>query len=165
MLGAEGGSVLRSDVTVAPAAGAAPATLAATSVGTTTVGLSATSASTSYSPALFAQDLLDVDGDGHDWSVRLEILSLSGGGALDSVTLRLCDPPASCLTQVTVSGTSITKTTGLPVTLETGEMDVTVQSTATKVSLGALVLELQLVFTPPGGSAPEFRYDYTVTMP
>jgi hypothetical protein len=161
LLGASAGLVARHDAAVAPAARTPPASLSATLLGSTTLGLSGTLATTTYTPAIVPVELLALSGGPSTWSVRAQFVSYTGGGALDTTRLRLCDPPAACLLQVVITGTTPTQTTGSPITLDPSETDVRVQLEATKVSIGPAVLVVHLVFSGPGVS---YAYRYTLNL-
>lgn len=161
---AAGGVLLRQDVEADLHSQAAPATLAAGSTGTTTIGTSQASATTSASALALAAstNILDIDRNAQDWSVRVEAISISGFGVLDTATVRLTDGTDTA-TQVTVDGGSLTQTTGTTLDLLATTDPLEIMASAAKSSLNDNVIEMDIVLTGAGGN-PELRYPYTLTI-
>ena len=134
--------------------GAVPVTLAAGAAGTTVLGESKTSASTTGAvlPLLGAVTVLSVQPGGATWTVRVRAVSVSAGA--DTMTVALAG-----VTQVTVVAGALSLTTGDPVTLSSLALPITVS--------GACVLtctfELRLLLSPPGGG-PALEYPYRLSV-
>lgn len=157
-------AVARIDVAAAMHAVQPPVTLTAGTTGSTVLGDSATIATTTYTAvALVTATTHGFAGGANAWSLHLELRSQSGGGLLDSYTVRLCDPPDACVDQVLISAGTALQSSGAAVDLETSENDVTVQVSATKASLGPKQIDMHAVLVPSGGGA-ELRYVVGLTI-
>jgi hypothetical protein len=154
----------REDVAFAPAAKTPPVTLAAGATGTTTLGASGTTASTTRSglPIAYQEVLLMQEGSAsYDVQVRLD--TATGFGALDSATLRLVRGAVTQVQNAVTLGV-VTQTIGTPVTLPPSGADISVQVIGTKVSGGSSVLGMTILLSPTGSSLPAISYRYTLTI-
>ncbi len=158
---AQAGIQIQETVTANPAA-AVPVTLAAGTGGSTTLGSSATSATTTGAvlPLFGTVQALKVLRGAADWSVQLQASGVSGQGALDSITISLVGSTTQA--QVVVSLGTLTQTSGTPVTLAAAGPDV--QVTASGSCLGSCTFTLQILLTPPSSTAPALTYPYTLTV-
>ncbi len=147
---------IQQDVAVSPQSGTPPATLAAGADGSTTLGSSATSATTSVNPPLLgsAQALL-VEPGASDWDVHMEVLSISGFSVLESATVTLGGQ-----TQAQVTLGSLVQDSGIDVLLDNASSDRAVQVSGD----GTGTFEMQFVLTPAGQSQPVVTYPYTLTL-
>lgn len=156
--GAAGALVQRSDVSTTALSKAPPVTLAAGTSGTTTLGSSGTSASTSASIVLAAINPLKVHKVSGNWDVQLVLQSASGFSALESATVNLVGGVTQAQTIIVLG--AITQTTGTAVALTGSDLSVTV--TGTSGVTGVLNLQVRLV--PAGQTAPVMTYAYTLTL-
>lgn len=153
----------KQSVAASPAAVAPVNALAAGATGTTTLGASLASATTTKSGLLVTfQEVLKVKKGASDWDVRLQYVSSSGFGVLDSATVRLVG--ATTQTQVAITLGSLTQSTGTVVDLAPAGSDAGVQVSGTKTSLGSLVLTLQVVLVPHGKTQPVVVESYVLTI-
>lgn len=160
---AGGAVVQRQAVATSPAAIAPVNALAAGAVGTTTLGSSLASASTTKSGLLATpQEVLVVKKGATGWDVRLQYVSSSGFGALDSATVRLAG--GATQVQVVIALGVVTQLTGTPVELPPTGGDLSLQVSGTKVSGGSSVLAMQVVLVPHGAAQPVVAYAYTLTL-
>lgn len=147
---------LRQDVAVSPQSAAPPATLAAGSDGSTSLGTSATSATTSVSlPLLGSAQALQVQPGTSDWDVHMEVLSISGFGTLDSATVTL-----DGVTQAQVSLGDLVQDSGVDVLLESAGGDLVVAASGSATG----TFEMQFVLSPAGQPQPVVTYPYTLTV-
>lgn len=149
-------------VTTSPAAKAPPVTLAAGSAGSTTLGSSATSATTTgvTLPVLGTAQALKLQPGAASYDARLEYVSVSGTGVLDSVTLALSSgTPAP---QVIVTLGSVTQTIGSAVTIPGGGSDV--QLLASGSCLGTCTFTLRILLVPTGATVPVLSYSYSLAV-
>lgn len=135
------------------------APLVAGDIGTATIGASGASASVDLGslPLLSANDILRLDSSDAGWQVHAELVSQSGWGVLESITVSLAD---GLLTepQIVINLGSLTKSSGLPVDLpSTGDTEVRV------IGSGGGTMAFDLVLTPDGGG-PEVRYAVSLTV-
>ncbi|MEK6985985.1 MAG: hypothetical protein AABX89_06360 [Candidatus Thermoplasmatota archaeon] len=155
---AMGALQLRQDVAAVPSALAPPVTLASAASGSTSLGASATSATTSVSIGLSTLNVLKVHKVTGNWDVKVSLVSASGFSVLESATVALVG--ASTQTQVVVTLGSVVQSIGTAVAL-TGS-DITITVAATLAATAALGLNVVLV--PQGGSGPTLLYSYTLTL-
>lgn len=160
---ADGAVVQRQGVSVAPTALAPANPLSAGATGATTLGGSLASALTTKSGLVMTpQEVLTIKAGTSDWSVRLQLVSSSGFGALDSATVRLAGLATQA--QVVVTLGTPTQLTGTPVTLPAAGSDLSLQVSGTKLSGGSSVLAMQVILVPQGAVQPVVAYNYTLTL-
>lgn len=150
-------------VTTNPQTAAPPATLAAGTTGSTTRGASLTSASTTLtSLPLVAAPALAINHAGGTWQVRIQSVSATGWGALDSVTVSL-RAGATTTAEVRVVLGALTQTIGSPMTLDASTTTLQAVVAGTKISGGASVLTMDILLEPPAGGV-HLRYRWTLTV-
>jgi hypothetical protein len=150
-------------VQTAPASIAPPATLAAGTIGSTTLGASATSASTTLtSLPLTAAQALRIDRATGAWDVRIQSVSATGWGALDSITVSLRAGLTTTAEVKIVLGV-LTQTIGSPMTLDATTTSLQAVVAGTKLSGGASVLTMDILLASAGGEI-EARYRWTLTV-
>lgn len=149
-------------VTTSPAAKTPPVTLVAGSAGSTTLGSSATSATTTgvTLPVIGTAQALKLHPGAASYDARLEYVSVTGTGVLDSITLSLSS--GSPAAQVIVTLGSITQTTGSAVTLTGGGSDM--QLLASGTCLGTCTFTLRVILTPTGAAVPVLSYSYSLAV-
>lgn len=156
--------VERMDVTASPSAKAPPLTLGAGASGTTTLGASLASASTSRTGLpVVAAEVLQVKKGAASWDVRISLDSATGFGSLDSATVSIV-LGATTQNQAVVTLGSVTQSTGVAISLPTSGSDLSVKVLGTKTSAGPLVLAMKVVLVPTGGTGPTVSYPYTLTI-
>jgi hypothetical protein len=155
--------VQKQAVTTNPTAKAPVNALAAGAVGTTQLGGSLASATTTKSGLIATpQEILKVKKGASDWDVKLQYVSSSGFGALDSATVRISG--IAIQSQVVIALGVVTQTTGTAVNLPSTGSDQAIQVSGTKVSGGSSVLTMQVQLIPHGGTQPIVVYAYTLTL-
>lgn len=162
VVSASGALQLRETTTANPSA-TIQVTLQAGTAGSTTLGTSATSASTTGAtlPILNGPtNVLKVHRGSTDWDVQVKHVSLSGAGILDSMTVSLV--AGSAVSQVVVALGSVTQTIGSAVTLNAANPDLTVR--ATGACLGTCTFGLQIILKPVGGTQPVMTYNYSLAV-
>lgn len=154
----------REDVTVSPAALAPRVTLGAGATGTTTLGSSLASATTTKSGVIaLGQEVLQIKKGTGDWDTRMNLVSATGFGTLDSVTVKEI-LGATTQPQVIVALGVVTQTTGTAINLLASGSDISLTLSGTKVSSGSSVLTMQVIMTPHSGTQPTITYSYTLTI-
>jgi hypothetical protein len=155
--------VQKQAVATSPAALAPINALAAGAVGSTTLGTSLASASTTKSGLIATpQEILKVKKGATDWDVKLSYVSSSGFGALDSATVRISG--ATIQTQVVIALGAVTQLSGTPVALLSTGADQSIQVSGTKLSGGSSILTMQVQLIPHSGPQPVITYPYTLTL-
>ncbi|MEA3202346.1 MAG: hypothetical protein QOI63_12 [Thermoplasmata archaeon] len=155
--------VQKQAVTATPSAKVPINALAAGAVGTTTLGTSLASASTTKSGLIVTpQEVLKVKKGASDWDVKMQYVSSSGFGSLDSATVRISG--ATVQNQVVVALGAVTQLSGTAVALLASGSDQSIQVSGTKVSGGSSVLTMQVQLVPHGGTQPVLAYAYTLTL-
>jgi hypothetical protein len=150
-------------VTTNPSAKAPINALAAGSVGTTTLGSSLASASTTKSGLIATpQEVLKVKKGASDWDVRMQYVSSSGFGSLDSATVRIAGGTTQI--QVVIALGVVTQLTGTAVALPSSGSDQSIQVSGTKVSGGSSILTMQILLIPHSGTQPVVTCTYTLTL-
>jgi len=150
-------------VTTSPSAAAPPLTLAAGATGTTTLGSSATSASTSKTGlAATAAEVLLVKKGSASYDVRIRLDSVSGFGALDTATVELVLGASTQVQDVVGANGAITQSVGTAIPLPAGGSDMSVKVLGTKLSGGTSTLSMTILLAPTGASVPALSYSYTL---
>jgi hypothetical protein len=164
LLGVATATVVQNQAVAATPSAIAPINaLAAGAVGTTTLGSSLASASTTKSGLIATpQEVLKMKKGASDWDVRLQYVSSSGFGSLDSATVRISG--ATIQNQVVIALGSATQLTGTAVALLASGSDQSIQVSGSKVSSGSSVLTMQIVLLPHSGAQPVLAYTYTLTL-
>lgn len=151
---ATAGVVQRSVVDVEAANSVGPAILAAGDIGSANLGASATSATVTLGslPLLTANDILKLPSTDDSWNVHAELVSQSGWGALESITISFADG-AVVEPQIAISLGGVTRVVGAAVDLpEVGS------GTEIRVlGSGKGSVTFDVVLEPDGGGA-ELRY-------
>lgn len=157
-IGAQAAVTVRHDVVATPAS-AVPVTLAAGTSGTTALGLSATSASTTGIVAgVVALQALKVNGGSSAWSVQVRATGATGITGLESAIVALVGGSTQTLT--VLPGSSLPLTSGAVTLPASGLLSVTL---ATVVACVGCTLTLEFRITPSGASGPLLVYPYTLT--
>ena len=155
---AAGAVQLRETVTVSPSALAPPVTLLAGPSGSTSLGSSATSASTTANIVLSTLSVLKVHKVSGNWDVKVSLVSATGFGVLESATVALVG--STTQTQVVVTLGSVTQSSGATVALTGADLTITAAGTLA-VSGG---LNLRVALSPQGSTEPVLEYAYTLTL-
>jgi len=158
---AMGAVSLRQDVTTNLGVQTAFAQLTGGDIGSTSIGASGTSATVTLNslPLLTANDILRLDSTNSAWSVKAQLVSQSGWGATESITISLAD---GLLTesQIVISLGSVTKTVGNLVDLPVGSTDTEVRV----IGVGTGSITFDLVLQPDSQPGPTLRYSVTLTV-
>lgn len=167
LTGAAASVFLQQTIQAEPAAGTPPATLAAGTDGSTTLGASATSATTTLGSLIivgtFSGDVLEIVPGGRDLNVQVELLSENAVTG-DSLNLELTDGVTTLL-QVDVSSGVIDQAIGTALQLDAGGGNMVVHVSGTEALMSSdTVYTLQVVLTPVSGGGSEARYDHTLTI-
>jgi hypothetical protein len=141
-----------------------PVSLASGTSGTTTLGSSATSASTSGAtlPVITTNTIqvLKVLRGSSDWSVEVKETALAGAAGTDTMTISLvATTPTS---QVLVVAGAVTQAVGPPVTLSSAGPDL--QIIVGGLCVATCTFTLQILIFPVGGTSPALVYPYTLAV-
>ncbi len=158
---AAGAVSIQETVTTSPSA-AIPVTLASGTAGSTTLGASATSATTTgvSLPGVGSAQALKVVHGAAGWQVQVQLVGVSGTGALDSMTVVLSG--ATTQTQVAVTLGSVTQSIGTAVALPAAGPDIQVLAAGTCVA--TCTFTLRILVTPSGASAPVLTLPYSLAV-
>ena len=158
---AAGAVQVRETVTTSPSA-TIPITLAAGTAGSTTLGSSATSATTTgvSLPALGNAQALKVIHGSAAWKVQVQLVSVTGTGGLDTITVVLSG--GTTQTQVAVTLGSVTQSIGTAVTLPSAGPDI--QVLAAGGCVGTCTFTLRILVTPSGSSVPVLSLPYSLAV-
>jgi hypothetical protein len=143
---------------------APPLLLAAGATGTTQLGASQASATTTRAtmPAT-VQEVLVVKKGESGWDVRVRVDSATGFGNLDSATVSILVGAVS-QPQVVVTAGAVTQATGTVLSLLPSGGDLSVRLVGTKLSSGPSTLQMTIVLVPTGGQGPVVSYSYSLTV-
>lgn len=152
---------LRQDAAITPSAKAPPITLGAGTAGSTALGSSLTSATTTGAtlPVIGSAQVLKLVHGDSTYTARVEIVSVSGAGVLDSMTLSIVGPTTQA--QVIVTLGSVTQSTGTAVSVPSAGPDPTI--IAAGGCLGSCLFTLRIILVPSGGG-PVLSYPYSLTV-
>ena len=152
---------VREDAAISPVA-SVPVLLAAGSAGSTSLGSSGTSASTTgvSLPALGSAQSLQVLRGTTDWNVQVQAVSVTGQGVLDSMTVSLVGSTTQA--QVVVTLGTVTQSIGTAVALAAAGPDL--QIIAAGTCLGSCSFTLQVLLAPTGSASPALAYPYTLAV-
>lgn len=155
---AEAAVSIRHDANVTPS-NAIPVTLAAGTSGTTLLGASATSASTSgIVPGAVSLEALKVMPGAAGWRVQVRVTGTTGISGLESAIVAVVGGTTQTLT--ILPGTSFPVTSGA-VTLPIGGSPLSI-TIATVIACVGCTLVLEFRIMPPSDSAPLLVYPYTL---
>jgi hypothetical protein len=136
-------------------------TLLAGDAGTTVLGASGTSATTSLAVAAFAQSVLRIHAVSGDWSIRILCSAPAGFGASDSATVGLEGTALS--DQCVVANGVLTQASGTPIDHAVGT-DLAVTLQGSKASGGTSSLTMTIVLVHAGGGAISLAYTCTLSL-
>lgn len=155
---AQASVVVRQDLSVTPSVDI-PVTLAAGTSGSTALGASATSASTTaIVPGVVALQALRILPGATAWEVRLRATGATGITGLEAAILAVVGTTTQTLTLL--PATAFPSTSGAVAVPAAGApLSITI---ATVVACSGCSLTLEFLFTPVGGSGPLLVYPYTL---
>lgn len=106
------------DLSTSVNAATPPVTLLAGGFGTTTVNAAGTGATTVHSGSIaVAREVLKIHKTSGNWDVRLNLVSATGFGALDTATVQEVLGATTQVQAIVAAGGTITQATGLPISL------------------------------------------------
>ena len=141
-----------------------PVELEAGASGSTVLGASATSASTTRTglPLFGSADVLHVLRGAASWDVHVRFVSATGFGALETVTITLVGSTSAL--QVAVTGNTPSQMEGTPITLAPASVDLSLLAAGSNLPGGSGVLSCMIVLVPTGSAAPVAEYPWTFTV-
>jgi hypothetical protein len=154
---------VREDATIS-LANAIPVTLQSLGAGTTTLGASATSATTTgvTLPGVGSTNVLRVVHGATAYSVSVRLVSSSGFAVTDSAIVAINDGTTT-RNQVVIAAGVVTQSQGTALTLAAAGPNITVLASGVVVGTGTYTLRIQMVPTSGTGYVLEYSYTLSVT--